>query len=166
MRWQVQPTFVVVQSASSQDVLEDMRRFFGCGHVYANRRTDNHREELSRYYVGRFADLRDVIVPFFLEHPLRTSKRDNFEKFAQVIDLMDGRRHLTRQGLVEIAQIVETMNRRKPSEVLRILRDHTPTILSTRDEMKRWSGPCGDAGRPAETTGPPIEQVQTQWVFK
>ena len=98
--------------------------------------------------------------------PLRTSKRENFEKFVRVIDLVDQGRHLTRHGLAEIAEIAETMNHRKPSEVLRILRDHTPTISPFRGEMKRWSGPCGDAGRPAETTGPPIERVQTQWVFK
>jgi hypothetical protein len=54
----------------------------------------------------------------------------------------------------------------KPFSVLRILRDHTPTISPFRDEMKIWSGPCGDTGRPAETPGPPIEIVQTQWVFK
>ncbi len=166
MRWQVQPTFVVVQGASSRAVLEELRRFFGCGKVYVNRRRDNHREDLYRYYVGRFGDLRDVIIPFFHEHPLRTSKRENFEKFARVIDLIGQGRHLTRPGLVEIAEIAQTMNHRKPSEVLRILRDHTPTISPSRGEMKRWSGPCGDAGRPAETTGPPIELVQTQWVFK
>ena len=89
--------------------------------------------------------------------PLRTSKRENFEKFARVIDLMDQGRHLTRPGLAEMA---ETMNHRKPSEVLRILRDHTPTISPSRVEMKIWSGPCGDAGRPAETTGPPIEECR------
>ena len=95
MRWQVQPQFVVVQSASSQKVLEDMARFFGCGRVYVNRRYDNHREDLFRYCVSRFADLRDVIVPFFQRNPLRTSKRQNFEKFAQVIGLMEQGRHLT-----------------------------------------------------------------------
>ncbi len=80
-----------------------------------------------RYYVGRFADLRDVIVPFFQEHPLRTSKQDNFEKFKRVLRLMEERKHLTLPGLMEIAEIAETMNHRKPSEVLRILRDQTPT---------------------------------------
>jgi hypothetical protein len=126
--WQVQPTFVVVQSASSRDVLEDLERFFGCGKVYVNQRHDNHREDLSRYYVGRFADLRDVIVPFFQEHQLRTSKSENFEKFVRVLRLMEERKHLTVVGLKEIAGIVETMNHRKPSKVLRILRDQTPTI--------------------------------------
>ncbi len=125
--WQVQPTFVVVQSASSRDVLEDLARFFGCGKVYVNRRHDNHREDIYRYCVTRFADLRDVIVPFFQEHQMRTSKSENFEKFTTVLRLMEERKHLTVSGLIQIAEITETMNHRKPSKVLRILRDQTPT---------------------------------------
>ena len=127
--WQVQPSFVVVQGASSRVVLDDLVRFFGCGKVYVNRRHDNHREDLFRYCVTRFAHLRDIIVPFFVENPLRTSKRQNFEKFAMVIELMERRRHLTVPGLIEIAEISQSMNHQKPSAALRILRDHTPTIL-------------------------------------
>jgi hypothetical protein len=126
--WQVQPSFTVVQSESSRDVLEDLVRFFGCGKVYVNRRHDNHRENLSKYYVSKFADLRDVIVPFFIENELRTSKRANFEKFTEIIRLMDLRLHQTMPGIAAIAQIAQTMNHRKPSEFLRILRDHTPTV--------------------------------------
>ena len=114
--------------------------FFGCGNVHVNRRHDNHREDLFRYSVSRFGDLRDVIVPFFLANPLRTAKRDNFAKFAEIIDLMELRRHLTVPGLIEIAEIAQTMNFRKPSEVLRILRDHTPTLFPVsreEDEMVR-----------------------------
>jgi hypothetical protein len=127
--WQVQPSFTVVQGESSRDVLEDMRRFFGCGKIYINRRNDNHREHLCSYQVFRLDDLRSVIVPFFEQYPLRTAKRDNFAKFATVIELMALRRHLTVPGLAEIAEIAQTMNHRKPSEVLRILRDHTPTLF-------------------------------------
>jgi LAGLIDADG DNA endonuclease family protein len=138
--WQVQPAFAVVQGASSREVLDAMVPFFGCGKVYINRRRDNHREHLCRYYVSRFGDLRDVIVPFFQDHSLRTAKRDNFVKFAEVVALMDLRRHLTVPGLIEIAEIAQTMNFRKPSEVLRILRGHTPTLFPVsweEDEMVR-----------------------------
>jgi hypothetical protein len=126
--WQVQPTFVVVQSVSSRDVLEELARFFGCGKLSVNHRHDNHREDLCRYYVSKYTDLRDVIVPFFQKHELRTSKRVNFAKFVKVLRLIEERKHLTIPGLIEIAEIAETMNHRKPSEVLRILRDQTPTI--------------------------------------
>ena len=68
-----------------------------------------------------------MIVPFFQEHQLRTSKSENFEKFTAVLRLMEERKHLTVSGLIQIAEITETMNHRKPSNVLRILRDQTPT---------------------------------------
>ena len=43
-----------------------------------------------------------------------------------------------------------------------ILRDHTPAI-SASYEMKRWSGPHGDVGRPAEMTGPsPDDDIERQ----
>ncbi len=129
--WQLQPSFNVVQAQSSRGVLDDLVRFFGCGKVYVNRRHDNHREGLCQYYVGRLVDLRDVIIPYFESNALRTTKRQNFEKFAQIVHLMEERKHLTVAGMADIAAIIETMNHRKPSEFLRILRDHTPTISST-----------------------------------
>lgn len=126
--WQVRPEFAVAQSASSRDVLDDLVTFFGCGKVYLNRRHDNHREDLLRYCVQRRSDLEQTIIPFFREHRLRTTKRDNFGKFSRIVEMMKENRHLTMSGIAEIAAIVETMNHRKPSEFLRILRDHTPTI--------------------------------------
>ena len=81
--------------------------------VSVNRRHDNHREDLFRYKVTRFGDLRDVIVPFFQANALRTAKRENFAKFVEVIELMELRRHLTVSGLIEIAEIAQTMNFRK-----------------------------------------------------
>jgi hypothetical protein len=65
-------------------------------------------------------------VPFFKVNPLRTSKREDSEKFVQVLNLIDQDKHLTKEGIAEIARIAETMNRQKPSRFLRILRDYTP----------------------------------------
>jgi hypothetical protein len=73
--------------------------------------------------------LRSIIVPFFHDFPLRTSKRENFEKFARIIELMELRRHLSVSGIIEIAEIAQTMNDKRPSKVLRILRDHTPALF-------------------------------------
>ena len=126
--WQVQPAFAVVQGASSRQVLDDLVDFFECGGVYLNRRRDNHKEDLLRYTVNRRDDLLQRVIPFFREHELRTAKRRNFEKFATIVERMKEGRHLTLEGLAEIASISETMNHRKPSKFLRILRDHTPTI--------------------------------------
>ena len=148
--WQVRPEFAVAQGASSRDVLEELVRFFGCGNVYRNSRFDNHREDMYRYCVQRIGDLRDTIVPFFRAHPLLTSKRDNFDKFALIVQLMEDRRHLTIGGLTQIAMIVETMNFRRPSKVLRILRGHTPALSAVQggeEEMVRTSRRREEAGK-------------------
>lgn len=116
--WQVQPKFVVVQGERSVHVLEMIRDFFGCGRIYRNRRHDNHHEDLMSYQVQRGFDLRNVIVPFFEANPLRSAKYEDFLKFKKILAMMDRRMHLTIDGLRQIAEIVQTMNRQKPSRFL------------------------------------------------
>lgn len=125
--WQVRPEFVVTQGARSIGALEILQEFFGCGAIYRNTRHDNHREDVYRWCVRRRADLRDRVVPFVQGAPLRTSKAQDFGRFVQVLELMEGARHLEATGVAEIAALVEGMNRRKPSAFLNILRDCTPT---------------------------------------
>ncbi len=130
--YQVAHEFAVTQGAKSVTCLEELRSFFGVGGVIANRRHDNHTEHLYRYVVRRRADLIETIIPFFRTHPLRSSKRRDFEKFATCVEVINEGGHLTREGLVSLAEIAETMNRRKPrTELIRILRGHTPEVQDT-----------------------------------
>ncbi len=127
--YQVNHDFTVVQGARSVHVLHALREFFGVGRVYMNTRHDNHRENMHLYTVHRRSDLLEVVIPFFKEHPLHTSKAADFEKFVHCMELIDAKAHLTRNGLIEIAKITETMNRQKPrTELIRILRDHTSDV--------------------------------------
>jgi hypothetical protein len=130
--FQVAHSFVVVQGARSVRALEELRDFFGVGAVSINRRYDNPKEHLHRYIVSRRDDLLDVIIPFFRDHPLHSAKQLDFERFARCLEICRTGRHLKPAGLIEIAQIAETMNHRKPRhEMIRILRGHTPDTLDT-----------------------------------
>jgi hypothetical protein len=130
--FQVSHEFAVTQGAKSISCLYELVEFFGVGGVLANRRHDNHREHLYRYGVRRRRDLIDAIIPFFRAYPMHSSKQRDFEKFACCLKLIDSGVHLTRPGLIRIAEIVQTMNRQKPrTEMIRILRDHTPEIQGT-----------------------------------
>src|SRR6266850_1931791 len=125
--YQVSHDFRVTQGAKSLHALEAIREFFGVGAIYPNRRTDNHREDMYAYSVHRREDLRTNIVPFFRQNPLHTAKQLDFDKFAQCLELIAVGRHLTREGLIEILEIAQTMNRQVPrDDVIRILRGHTP----------------------------------------
>jgi hypothetical protein len=130
--YQVSHRFVVTQGVKSISCLERLESFFGVGRIFINRRHDNHREDLAQFAVRRRDDLIGVIIPFFREHTMRSPKQQNFEKFARCVELMAAGRHLEVDGLIEIAQIAETMNHRKPRhELIRILRGHTPDVQDT-----------------------------------
>ncbi len=127
--YQVAHEFAVTQGESSLAALRDLEEFFGVGMLVPNRRSDDHREHLYRYVVRRRAHLLERIIPFFQAHPLRTAKQENFEKFARCVELISSDRHRTFDGLIEIAEIAQTMNRRKSrTDLISILRDHTPSI--------------------------------------
>ena len=148
--WQVQPAFAVVQGASSRDVLDEMVPFFGCGKVYVNRRHDNHGGSVPLLRSRRVICGRDRPVLPRTNRELRSERISRQVRRSHRTDR--ARRHLTVSGLIEIAEIAQTMNFRKPSEVLRILRDHTPTLFPSRGKKMRWSVPYGDVGRLTETS--------------
>jgi len=127
--YQVSHEFAVTQGAKSVSCLHELREFFGVGTVLINNRYDNHKEHLYRFAVRKRQDLLEVIIPFFRQTPMHSSKQQDFEKFAQCVEFINAGHHLTRKGLIEIAEIVQTMNRQKPRhELISILRDHTPDI--------------------------------------
>jgi hypothetical protein len=116
--WQVQHEFSVTQAAPSKSALEELIEFFGCGTIIENSRRDNHRYRLMRYAVKRRSDLIGLIIPFFEEHPLITAKQNDFDLFCEAISIMRDDRHLTFEGLTEIASLTERMNRKQRSRFL------------------------------------------------
>lgn len=127
--YQVAHEFAVTQGAKSVGSLHELRDFFGVGQVLINTRNDNHKEHLYRFVVRKRKDLLATVIPFFRQYPMHTSKQQDFEKFARCVELIESGSHLTRPGLIEIAEIAQTMNRQKPRhELIRILRDHTPDV--------------------------------------
>ena len=125
--FQVAHQFVVTQGAKSIECLQMMQEFFGVGRLHCNRRYDNHREHLYQFVVSKRSDLMETIIPFFQQYQLRTSKRLDFEKFVKCMRVIQTGAHLTAGGLLEIVEIMQTMNHCKPrAEMIRILRDYTP----------------------------------------
>ena len=134
--YQVFHEFAVTQGAKSLGCLQELHDFFGVGMVLINKRRDNHKEHLYRYVVRKRSDLLERVIPFFRQYPLYTSKQQDFETFARCVELVEANYHLTSEGLIEIVEIVQTMNRQKPRpERIRILRGHTPDAETSDEEM-------------------------------
>jgi hypothetical protein len=132
MGYQVSHRFAVTQSVSGRSALEELRSFFGSGRVYVMKRHDNHREHLAQFIVNRREDLLKAVIPFFESYPLRSAKQVDFEKFACCVRMIDDGLHQEIDGLIEIAEVAETMNRKTSrQDLIRILRGHTPEVQDT-----------------------------------
>ncbi len=54
-------------------------------------------------------------------------------------------------------------NQQERPKVIRNPQRPYASHLALLGEMKRWSGPCGDVGRSAEMTDPPVEHRALDW---
>ena len=103
--YQVLPEFTVVQHRRDVQILHALKAYFGCGVVRVN-----HGDRMA-YRVRSLEHLAKQIVPFFLKHPLKTSKNIDFLKFRDVVLLCQAGEHLTEAGIIKIQQITAQMNR-------------------------------------------------------
>jgi len=102
---QVLPEFTVVQHKRDVRVLHALKAHFGCGVVRVN-----HGDRMA-FRVRGIEHLLERVVPFFMEHPLKTSKNVDFLKFRDVLLEMERGQHLTDEGLQKIRGIAKQMNR-------------------------------------------------------
>jgi hypothetical protein len=102
--YQVLPEFTVVQHRRDIQVLHGLKAYFDCGVVRVN-----HGDRMA-YRVRSIEHLADKILPFFERHELKTKKRQEFEKFRNVIHLMKQGLHLNSEGIKKIQAIASTMN--------------------------------------------------------
>ena len=90
------------------------------------------------YELSHTAVLRERLIPFFERYVVPFScKRETFERFKEILEMMERKEHLRDDGLAEIVRKVYSMNpaskgraRLRPlDEVLqRILRGHTSDV--------------------------------------
>lgn len=110
-RVRVEPRFYVNLVEDDKEILEELKDFFGCGSIYfQGDKRENHRD-CYRYEVFNRGELREVIIPFFKKHsPKITSKQKDFDLFCQIMDLIDQRVHLKKEGLERIYRIKQRMH--------------------------------------------------------
>ena len=55
----------------------------------------NHSVSL---YIRRFSDIFNIIIPFFLKHPILGVKSLDFADFKKVVEIVQNKEHLTSSG--------------------------------------------------------------------
>ena len=103
--FQVLPEFTVVQHQRDLQILHALKAHFGCGVV-----RKNHGERMA-YRVRGQDHLLQIVIPFFMKHPLKTRKNVDFLKFRDCLLAMEKGEHLTSEGVEKIRAIAAKMNR-------------------------------------------------------
>src|SRR6478735_3054925 len=76
-KWRVTPIFEINLDSHDVQILYSIQKFFR---------------------VSTFNDLKEVIVPHFINYPLQSLKFSDFKLWAEVIKLMDKKAHLNEIG--------------------------------------------------------------------
>ena len=103
--WEIRPSFSVSQNDERSQVLELFRSTLGCGTIRPDR-----SDRTLKYETRSVSDLATRVLPLFEQHPLRSSKQNDFEKFAEVVQLMHRARHLQPDGFARIVELSLEIN--------------------------------------------------------
>ena len=119
---EVRPSFSIGQNKRNLKILELIRDYFGCGAIRFSK-----KDQCYKYEVHSIGDIRNKIIPHFKKYPLMTSKKADFQIFADVCDMIAASKHLNHKYLEVIIEKAYQMNesgkrRYTKEQLLRIVR--------------------------------------------
>ena len=110
-RTTVEPKFYIKLVEKDKDILYALKEFFKCGSVYFQKDTRPNHQNCYRYEVYNRKDLLLIIIPFFKKHELKfVSKRNDFEIFCLLMEMIDKEVHRTKLGLKQMFALKQTMH--------------------------------------------------------
>jgi len=111
--WRVQLHFHLKLQAKDEALLWELKRALGCGNVYLQKETRANHAQCYRYTISAMRDIERVLIPFFVQHPLRTvTKQKNFQLFCTIARIVCRKEHLTLKGIEKIKRLKVQMNQR------------------------------------------------------
>ena len=103
--WEVRPSFSVSQNGDRAELIKLLPTLFGAGSIRPDR-----SDKTLKFEIRSLRELNESVIPFFETYPLLSSKRRDFELFKEVCVLMRDQYHLTREGVIVIADLAQQMN--------------------------------------------------------
>lgn len=105
----VKLVFKITQDRKNMALLESFTDIFTVGKVYKQSPT----VKVMDFMITGLANITKYVIPFFQAHPLEGAKKNDFEDFIKVADLMKTKSHLNKNGLEQIRLIKSGMNSKR-----------------------------------------------------
>jgi hypothetical protein len=103
--WDIRPSFSVSQNRDRAEVIHLFQKHFSCGTIRPDR-----SDKTLKYEVRGVTELTTKVIPHFEKYLLLSSKRNDFEKFAAIVKIMNEGGHLNKDGFAKIVQLAEGIN--------------------------------------------------------
>jgi len=92
-----------------QEILSLIATLFGTGHVSLRTGTN----EVYRLTVGSFKSL-PIIIAYFTRFPLKSHKKETYERWCEIYSLMLNKEHLKQPGFDRIRALAKLVNKHTP----------------------------------------------------
>lgn len=102
---EVRPSFSISQNKRNLDLLKKIFQSFGCGSIRFSKSDQNYKLE-----VRSIKDLKTVIIPFFDKYQLQGIKKNDFENFKIVCNMVYQNLHMNKKCLRDIIDISYQIN--------------------------------------------------------
>src|SRR3989344_6823893 len=109
---EVRLLFEIELREDDKEILERVRNTLQCGNIYhlTYERYKKWRPHY-KYKVSNLKDITEKVIPFFRKYPLQAKKKNSFEVFSKVAELMLKKHHLKTEGIKEIHKLKEDLRR-------------------------------------------------------
>lgn len=102
--YDVSLSFSIGLNEKDKALLENIQSYFGIGQIY------KHTQNCYSYRVQSVKDLQ-VIITHFDKYPLITQKLADYLLFKEVVNIIELKKHLSKEGLEKIVGIKASINR-------------------------------------------------------
>ena len=102
---ETRPSFSISLSKRDYKLLELIRDYFGCGGIRFCR-----SDRTYKYEIRNVTEIAKKIIPHFEKYPLQGKKREDFEKFKKIVQMVRANLHLSKRYLPQIIELAYQMN--------------------------------------------------------
>ena len=103
--WELRPSFSVSQNEDRRQVIDLIKKHFGCGYI----RRD-YSDKTVKFEIRDKNDLMRKVVTHFEKFPLFSKKQKDFELFREICQIIEKNEHLKKDGFIKIINLAYQMN--------------------------------------------------------
>ena len=108
-RIEISPDFSIELRKDDEEILKRIQTLLGIGTIYYVKFRNNAWNDHAKLKVRSVKELHEIIIPFFRTYPLQAKKAKVFELFAQIVEMMMKKEHLSYGGIQKIKKLRDQM---------------------------------------------------------